>query len=150
MDKLRPAIREKAVKMRKEPQKSRKNAAKGAAKTKARIDRPNGADGGRNGAIAAEAARLAYGRLVRSNAGHDKGTYLVIVGVRDEDHVLVADGKLRTVGKPKLKKLRHLTVTERESGEIRRKLEEDLPIQDAELRRFIASCTADMPLEQHG
>ena len=47
----------------------------------------------------------ALGCLVLSKAGHDKGSFLVIVGVEDEEHVLLSDGRLRTIEKPKRKKL---------------------------------------------
>lgn len=82
----------------------------------------------------------ALARLVRSKAGHDKDSFLVIVGIADEEHVLVSDGRLRTVEKPKKKKLRHLEITETFSGEIRERLINNCPIQNAELRRFIASA----------
>lgn len=82
----------------------------------------------------------ALARLVRSKAGHDKGTALVIVAVLDEEYVLVADGKLRSAEKPKKKKLRHLEVTEITSTELREKLAFSRPIQNAELRKFIASA----------
>lgn len=82
----------------------------------------------------------ALARLVRSKAGHDKGTALVIVAVLDEEYVLVADGKLRSVEKPKKKKLRHLEVTGITSEELREKLAASRPIQNAELRKFISSA----------
>ena len=100
-----------------------------------------------NGAII---GKEALGRLVRSEAGHDKGTYLVIVGVADEAHVLLADGKLRTLEKPKLKKLRHLTVTRHCSAGIAERLISGCPIRNAELRKYIASCLKDESPEDCG
>lgn len=85
----------------------------------------------------------ALGRLVRSTAGHDRGSFLVIVGVDDEEHVLLADGRLRTIEKPKRKKLRHVAVRSAFSNELHQKLVSGSPIQNAELRRFIAEATAD-------
>ena len=49
------------------------------------------------------------GRIVRSKAGRDKGRRFVVVGCADEAHVLIADGSLRKAGKPKRKKLMHLS-----------------------------------------
>ena len=47
------------------------------------------------------------GSLVRSKAGHDKDDIFVIIGQLGE-YVWIADGKRRTVEKPKRKKKIHL------------------------------------------
>lgn len=122
--------------MRKEAQKSRISAEESAAKTACGAGRPTGCAG-------QEIGREALGRLVLSKAGHDRGTYLVIVGAADEEHVLLADGKLRTVEKPKRKKLRHVDVTRFASEEIAQKLTGGFRLQNAELRKFIAACIAE-------
>jgi LSU ribosomal protein L14E len=43
------------------------------------------------------------GRIVKSKAGRDKDRIFIIVGVADEKHVLIADGDLRKIEKPKKK-----------------------------------------------
>jgi len=48
-----------------------------------------------------------FGRLVLSLAGHDKGRVFVILAVEAE-YVILADGKYRTVEKPKRKKKKHV------------------------------------------
>ena len=49
------------------------------------------------------------GHLVVSLAGRDKGCICAVVGMPDENgFVLIADGKVRKVEKPKKKKLKHL------------------------------------------
>ena len=48
-----------------------------------------------------------FGGLVQSLAGHDKGELLVILDVQGE-FLLLADGKYRTVEKPKRKKIKHV------------------------------------------
>lgn len=89
------------------------------------------------------------GSLVRSMAGHDRGEILVVVGVPEDGAagrqgkgtVLLADGKLRRLEKPKVKKLRHVTVLEeRPEGrdELAERLKSRSPIQNAELRKYIA------------
>jgi ribosomal protein L14E/L6E/L27E len=50
------------------------------------------------------------GSVAVSLAGRDKGRRFIVVGVLDEDHVLIADGRLRKIEKPKKKKLKHLKV----------------------------------------
>ncbi len=54
---------------------------------------------------------LTVGRVVRSRAGRDCGRLFLVVGIADSEHLLIADGDLRKVEKPKKKKLRHLTPT---------------------------------------
>ncbi|GEM_PF-189443 len=129
--------------MRKEPENSRKFAVNGGAPEAERTGRPTGekAEGKRPEAKDRENV---LGRLVRSKAGHDREALLVIVGISDENHVLTADGKLRRIEKPKKKKLRHIAVTEFFSEELNEKLLSESPVQDAELRRFIASCVQRM------
>lgn len=48
------------------------------------------------------------GRFVLSVSGHDKKRIFAVIGYADEDHVLLADGMLRKVEKPKKKKLKHV------------------------------------------
>ena len=47
------------------------------------------------------------GQIVVSKAGRDAGRAFVIVGVADDAHVLIADGQLRGLSRPKKKKLKH-------------------------------------------
>ena len=50
------------------------------------------------------------GTVVISKAGRDAGRYFVILDIVDDAHVLICDGDLRKVQKPKKKKLKHLEV----------------------------------------
>ena len=47
--------------------------------------------------------RFEKGMLVRSKAGHDAGEIFIITGTEDA-YVYLADGRLRTLQKPKKKK----------------------------------------------
>jgi ribosomal protein L14E/L6E/L27E len=51
------------------------------------------------------------GRIVKSTAGRDSGRLFLAIGAFDQEHLLIADGDLRKVEKPKKKKLRHLEAT---------------------------------------
>lgn len=51
------------------------------------------------------------GSLVYSTAGRDKGKLFIITGIIDNDYVYISDGELRTIEKPKKKKLKHLSFT---------------------------------------
>ncbi|NLN64990.1 MAG: RNA-binding protein [Clostridiaceae bacterium] len=52
------------------------------------------------------------GRVVYSKAGRDKGKLLIVIDVLNEDFVLVADGGLRPVERPKKKRIKHLKYTD--------------------------------------
>ena len=65
------------------------------------------------------------GWIVRSKAGHDKGTLLCVVG-EAEDFLLLADGKTRKAAAPKRKKRSHVEVA-------------DAGTFDSELRRALAA-----------
>lgn len=48
------------------------------------------------------------GQFVLSIAGRDKNRIFMVVDTIDENYVLIADGMLRSINKPKKKKLKHL------------------------------------------
>ena len=50
------------------------------------------------------------GKIVFSNAGRDKGKYLVVINC-DEIYVWVADGKERKLETPKRKNIKHISLT---------------------------------------
>lgn len=50
------------------------------------------------------------GAFVRSKAGRDKGRIFVCVSHDGGEYLHIADGKLRKVVRPKLKKLKHVDV----------------------------------------
>jgi ribosomal protein L14E/L6E/L27E len=51
-------------------------------------------------------------RMAWSKAGRDKGKRYIIVETLDDRYVLVCDGVLRTLDRPKKKKMMHLSVTD--------------------------------------
>lgn len=67
------------------------------------------------------------GCLAKSLAGHDKDQYFVILSVEGE-YVTLADGRLRTVTKPKKKKKKHIQATAH-------KLAVSFPPRDEEIRK---------------
>ncbi|MDR1906088.1 MAG: KOW domain-containing RNA-binding protein [Clostridiales bacterium] len=75
------------------------------------------------------------GSVVYSKAGRDKGRYYLAVGISDKpEFVLIADGEIRKLEKPKLKKIKHL----RDSGividKLKDKFVEKKPVHNAEIR----------------
>lgn len=51
------------------------------------------------------------GDIATSLAGRDRGRCFVVMTELDDDYVLIADGGLRTVDRPKKKKRKHLKAT---------------------------------------
>lgn len=51
---------------------------------------------------------LEVGDLVFSIAGHDKSKYAIVLSRVNENFVLIADGTLKTIDNPKLKRMKHL------------------------------------------
>jgi len=74
------------------------------------------------------------GRVVISKAGRDEGRALVVLAMESEAYALVADGRLRTVGKPKRKKTKHLTAKPVCIAGIQEKLTKNIALLDAEIR----------------
>ncbi|MDO4739909.1 MAG: KOW domain-containing RNA-binding protein [Eubacteriales bacterium] len=56
---------------------------------------------------------IGVGSVVRSRAGRDAGDLFLVVGILDQEYVLLANGELRKAEKPKKKKLKHLSATGR-------------------------------------
>ena len=50
--------------------------------------------------------------IALSLRGRDAGNYFIITEIVDRDYVMIADGKVRRVEKPKKKKLKHLRIDE--------------------------------------
>lgn len=80
------------------------------------------------------------GWIVRSKAGHDKGTLLCVVG-EVEDFLLLADGKTRKAAAPKRKKRSHVEVADVGTfgHPALEKLRGGHPVFDSELRRALAA-----------
>lgn len=85
-----------------------------------------------NRPISAEIGRVCY-----SKRGRDQGRYFVIVDVIDDNYVLIADGVMRRLNKPKKKKLKHLSLKPIVIESIANKLKASEKVFDAELKSAI-------------
>lgn len=82
------------------------------------------------------------GWIVRSTAGHDKGSLLCVTGCDQENaRLLLADGKRRRGSNPKRKKIGHVDIVCRGTFEhpAIRKLRGGEPVSDRELRRALCA-----------
>ncbi len=77
---------------------------------------------------------LSVGQVVRATSGREQGRLFFVVKVIDSKYVLIADGKKRKLGKPKLKKVKHLERYDVINNEIKNKIESNKETIDAFLR----------------
>lgn len=83
---------------------------------------------------------LKIGSVVTSKAGRDKGRSFIVMEIVDEQFVLIVDGCLRKIERPKKKKLMHLTVHNEVIDSLNTKLEEKKQVFDAEIRNCLLSA----------
>lgn len=88
------------------------------------------------------------GRVALSKAGRDKGRYFLVTGMADEQHVLLVDGILRKLKKPKKKKLKHVTLEPAVAEGIREKLSGGKRVFDAEIRNCLMNMGYNMEKEK--
>lgn len=77
------------------------------------------------------------GRICLSRSGRDKGRYFAIVGIVDSEYVLIADGVMRKLARPKKKKLKHLSLKPVALDVIGEKIADGKKVFDAELKSAI-------------
>lgn len=76
---------------------------------------------------------MQLGQLVTSRAGRDAGRPYLVVGVRADGRVLVADGRYRKLARAKPKNLRHLWVHDRIAAPVAERLKRGEAVSDAQL-----------------
>lgn len=79
---------------------------------------------------------LCLGQFCYSKAGHDKGDLFLIIKI-ENDFVYIANGKRRTIEKPKRKKIKHIQIINSVDTNIKDMLETEDYILDADLRKAI-------------
>ena len=80
---------------------------------------------------------VTLGELVYSKAGRDSGRKLVVIGIVNESYVLVSDGDLSRVEKPKKKKIKHLELTGTVIGSLGEKLKNNQKVTNSEIRKAL-------------
>ena len=80
------------------------------------------------------------GQVVYSKSGHDKGGIFIVTGVGD-GYVYIVDGERRKLQKPKKKNIVHIQPTNFVNKEIAKKLNENLYILDADIRKALKEYT---------
>jgi len=78
------------------------------------------------------------GRVAYSKAGRDKGRLFIVIGVIDEDFVLISDGDLRPVERPKKKRIKHLKYTDLMAENIVEILKNGRKLLNADIQKTIS------------
>ncbi len=88
---------------------------------------------------------LEPGRVVISKAGRDAGRPMIVLSLEGEQYALVADGRHRTVEKPKRKKNKHLAAKPACVHSIQVKLTNHVVLMNAELRAALEEAGYGRP-----
>lgn len=81
-------------------------------------------------------AEYEIGSLVRSLAGHDRDSFLIIIK-EEAEYVYLADGKTRSLSKLKRKKKKHLQAIKDKDDALQKKLMSGEHVTDEEVKHFI-------------
>lgn len=87
---------------------------------------------------------LKIGQVVKSKAGRDKGKIFIIQDIVDDQYVMLCDGELRKVSKPKKKKVKHLIIYNTVFDEIAEKTAKKEKINNAFVRKILEPFNKQM------
>lgn len=84
--------------------------------------------------------QIDVGSVVKAIAGRDDGQYFVVIEKINEEYVLIANGKNRSMAKPKKKKIKHLKSIGVKIDNIADKLLDGKKVLDFEVLSAIKEC----------
>lgn len=84
-----------------------------------------------------EPSDITPGQIVYSKTGRDRGRYFIVVGMPWNGYVLISDGDMRTMEKPKKKKIKHLVIHDLIASDIREKLLNSGRITNSDIRNSL-------------
>jgi len=86
-----------------------------------------------------ESETITLGQIVHSKAGRDKDKYFIVVGIASNEYVLIADGDIRKIDKPKKKKVKHIAIHNIIAYDIKDKFEANVKVSNSELKNSLKS-----------
>ena len=89
--------------------------------------------------------QLMLGQLAKSVAGRDKGRFMVVIDIINENYVYVVDGDLRRVENPKKKKIKHLYLFNERIDFIAEKLKNNSEIHNEEIKKTLEKMVDENP-----
>ncbi|NLZ52719.1 MAG: RNA-binding protein [Thermoanaerobacteraceae bacterium] len=81
--------------------------------------------------------QLMLGQLAKSVAGRDKGRFMIVIDIIDENYVYIVDGDLRRVENPKKKKIKHLQLLNKKVDFIADKLVKKRKISNDDVKKAL-------------
>ncbi|HEY0828565.1 MAG TPA: KOW domain-containing RNA-binding protein [Bacilli bacterium] len=81
-----------------------------------------------------ERTKPQLGQIVKVLRGKDADKYSIIIGILDENFVMIADGNKRKFDQPKKKNILHLQLQEEISSEVVKSLRESARVTNGKLR----------------
>ena len=82
------------------------------------------------------------GKVALSRSGRDEGKYFIIIGIINENYVYISDGTLRTMDKPKKKKIKHLYITDIVAEDIRSLLQAGFKVNNSAIKKYLQSMNS--------
>jgi large subunit ribosomal protein L14e len=82
------------------------------------------------------------GKVALSRSGRDEGKYFIIIGIINENYVYISDGTLRTMDKPKKKKIKHLYITDIVAEDIRSLLQAGDKVNNSAIKKYLQSMNS--------
>jgi len=78
------------------------------------------------------------GQLAKSIAGRDKGRFMIIIDIIDENYVYIVDGDLRKVENPKKKKIKHLKLLNKRADIVVEKLARKRKVTNEDIKKALS------------
>lgn len=88
---------------------------------------------------------IQVGEVVRSIQGRDRGRYLVVIDILDDEYVLLTDGDLRRLDRPKKKKKKHFISDGLISKEIQERVQSEKKLNNVLIRLELERLTQREP-----
>ena len=80
---------------------------------------------------------ISIGQLVASNAGRDQTNIYLVIGILQNNYLLLVNGRERKFKNPKQKNIRHVNVLNSIAQGVAEKIHSGLKVTDEEIRQAI-------------
>jgi len=80
---------------------------------------------------------ISIGQLVTSNAGRDQTNIYLVIGILQNNYLLLVNGRERKFKNPKQKNIRHVNVLNSIAQGVAEKIQSGMKITDEEIRQAI-------------
>lgn len=84
--------------------------------------------------------------LVKAIAGRDEGKFFVVMEIKDDNYVMICDGRRRKVTSPKKKKIKHLENLNYSLNIIKDKLETGNEINNSDIKKSIRNALTELKI----